>query len=249
MHINIKDVQGNQISPGVVERVLLDSVVSNLGGPEVRHYVLSPGGGVEFGLPLTEYQHYIVQGCAAQGSPNGSLLHQDSAWFVPCNAPWGGTPARKHSLYHTGEGDVHILTVSYKTPRPAYRWAKSRSRNLHEIRQPHSSSSLVDYVQIFSEEEHASMGALRMHALDVQTNPRGGIHQDHRNPEEVIYVLRGRGEANSDGENFRIGPGSMIYTPEGAVHGIQKVEETIQYLVVEFVDQPKMWRERGNLAD
>ena len=245
MHVNVKDVQGGQVSPGVVERVLLDSVKSDLGSLEVKHFIISTGGSVMFGLPLTEYQHYVIQGCAAKGSRNGGLLHQDSAWFVPCNAPWGGEPARKHSLHHVGEGDVHILTVSYTTPRPAYRWAKSRSRNLHEIRHRHSSSSLVGYVQIFSEEEHANMGAQRMHAIDIQTNPKGGIHMDHRNPEEIIYVLRGRGEANSDGESFRVGPGSMIYTSEGAVHGIQKIDETIQYIVVEFVDQTKMWRERG----
>jgi len=89
------------------------------------------------------------------------------------------------------------------------------------------------------------MGAQRMHAIDIQTNPKGGIHLDHRNPEEVIYVLRGRGEANSDGESFKVEPGSMIYTPEGAVHGIQKIDETIQYIVVEFLDQTKIWRKRG----
>jgi hypothetical protein len=36
-----------------------------------------------------------------------------------------------------------------------------------------------------------------------------------------------------------------VYTPEGAIHGIRAVEEPIQYIVVEFIDHPKMWSERG----
>ena len=82
----------------------LDRIESELGGPTVKHYVLSEGGRVEFGAPLTEYQHYVLQGCAAQNHPDGSLLNQDTAWFVPCNAPWGGEAVRKHSICHAGEG-------------------------------------------------------------------------------------------------------------------------------------------------
>ena len=246
--MNIKNISGKKISPEVIERELKSSVESELGGPIVKHYTLSKGGGVEFGSPHTEYQHYIIQGCATKNDLNGSLLHQDTAWFVPCNTPWSQEPIRKHSIYHAGEGNVRVLSISYKVPRRAFRWAKSRSRNLHEVPQPHSANRLVNYVQIFKEEEHALMGALRMHALDVQTNPSGVNLPDHRNPEEVMYVLEGRGIVFSDGETFKVSPGSMVYTPEGAVHGIRSVEEALVYLVVEFVDQAKMWSERWNMS-
>ena len=245
LQTNIKDVPGREIAPGVVERTLLASVKTALGSLTVKHYVLSEWGRVEYGAPLTEYQHYIVQGCATQNHPDGSLLNQDTAWFVPCNAPWDGEPTRRHGICHAGEGEVRVLTISYEVDRPAFRWAKTRTRNLHMVPQPHSGRRLVGYVQIFTEEEHALMGALRMHGLDVQTNPLGVIHLDHRNLEEVLYVLRGKGLAFSDGESHEIGPGSMVYTPEGAIHGIRAVEEPIQYIVVEFIDHPKMWSERG----
>lgn len=242
MHVNVKDVPGVEIAPGVIERVLLNSVE---GGPEVRHYVLTEGGKVEYASPLAEYQHYLLQGCAAQYSPKGSLLHQDSAWFVPCNAPWGGEPVRRHSLYHAGEGEVRVLTIMYPVSRPAFRWAKSRTRNLHEVPRPHSAGRLVSYVQIFTEEEHATMGALKMHGVDIQTNIAGVSLSDHRNPEEVMYVLKGRGVATSGGETYEISPGSMVYTPEGAIHGIRTVEETLEYMVVEFIDHAAMWSEKG----
>ena len=93
------------------------------------------------------------------------------------------------------------------------------------------------------------MGALRMHGVDIQTNTVGVSLPDHRNPEEVMYVLMGQGVAFSDGESYEIGPGSMVYTPEGAIHGIRSVKETLQYLVIEFVDHPGMWLERGYAED
>jgi mannose-6-phosphate isomerase-like protein (cupin superfamily) len=245
LHVNTKDVAGREIAPGVVERTLIDALKTHLGTLRVNHYVLSEGGRMEYGASLTEYQHYIVQGCATQNHPDGSLLLQDTAWFVPCTAPWGGEPTRKHSICHSGEGEVRVLTIAYKVDRPAFRWAKMKTRNLYMVPQPHAGRRLVGYVQIFTEEEHALMGALRMHGLDIQTTPLGVSHLDHRNPEEVMYILRGKGIAFSDGESHEIGPGSMLYTPEGSIHGIRTVEEPIQYLVAEFIDHPKMWSERG----
>ena len=112
LHVNVRDVPGKTVSSGVVERRLLGLDQSSPGELTVRHYVLSTGGNVVFASPLTEYQHYVVQGCGAKNAPDGELLHQDSAWFVPCNAPWGGEPVREHSLYHTGEGKVRVVTVS-----------------------------------------------------------------------------------------------------------------------------------------
>jgi hypothetical protein len=63
---------------------------------------------------------------------------------------------------------------------------------------------LVNYVQIFREEDHAVMGALRMHGVDIQTNPPGVTLPDHRNPEEILYVLRGKGKAFSGGETHEL---------------------------------------------
>jgi hypothetical protein len=54
LHMNVKNVIGEEVTPGVIERVLLSSVEGELGGPEVRHYTLSEGGRVEFRSPLTE---------------------------------------------------------------------------------------------------------------------------------------------------------------------------------------------------
>ncbi|MBD3206897.1 hypothetical protein GF319_11230 [Candidatus Bathyarchaeota archaeon] len=45
--------------------------------------------------------------------------------------------------------------------------------------------------QLITEEEHAVMGVLRMHALDFQTHANLANNPAHVNPEEIIYVLRG----------------------------------------------------------
>lgn len=55
--------------------------------------------------------------------------------------------------------------------------------------------------------------------------------------------------AFSGGESYEVYSGSLVYTPEGAIHGIRSVEETLEYVVVEFVDHPGMWQERGYAED
>jgi len=106
---------------------------------------------------------------------------------------------------------------------------------------------MVGYTQFFKEEEHAVMGALRMHGVDLQTNPPGYCLPEHRNPEEVVYVLRGEGEAKSGNENHKIKAGSLVYTLEGEIHNVCNTHERLplQYLVVEFIDHEKMWAERA----
>jgi len=250
MHINVEDVSGKEIAPGVVERVLLKADQSKPGGLAVKHHVITKGGQVVFDDPLTEYQHYIIQGVAARGGPNGDLVHSDSAIFVPCTDRFpeeGKTPTAKHIYAHAGEGELRILTLAYKVPKPAFRWAKSRTKNLFQVPQYHSSRQMVGYTQLFTEEEHAVMGALRMHAVDLQTNPPGYSLPDHRNPEEIVYVLRGEGEALSGKETHKIKAGSLVYTAEGELHNVSNTHEKLplQYICVEFVDHVKMWAERS----
>ena len=62
MHINIKDVEGTEIAPGVIERILLKPDDSKPGGLGAKHYTLTKGGEVFFNDYLTEYQHYILFG-------------------------------------------------------------------------------------------------------------------------------------------------------------------------------------------
>jgi hypothetical protein len=158
MHVNIHDIQGKEIAPGVFERVLHRSEDSKPGGLEAKHYTLTDGGQMIFDEPLIEYQHYIIHGCATMNGPTGDLLHQDSAWFIPCNSRWDDSePVQKHSIGHEGEGEVRILTLTYKVPRPAFRWAKKRYNNLYKVHQYHSSRNMVGYAQLFTEEEHAVM--------------------------------------------------------------------------------------------
>ena len=250
MHVHIDDVQAVEIAPGVVERVLLKADKSKPGGLAAKHYILTNGGQVVFDDPLTEYQHYIIQGVAARGGPNGDLVHSDTAIFVPCPDRFpekGKTPVAKHIFAHAGEGELRILTLSYKLPRPNFRWAKGRTKNLFQVPQYHSSRQMVGYTQLFSEEEHAVMGALRMHAVDLQTNPPGYSLPEHRNPEEIVYVLRGEGEALSGKETHKVRPGSLVYTPEGEVHSVRNTHESLplQYICIEFIDHEKMWAERA----
>jgi quercetin dioxygenase-like cupin family protein len=85
-----------------------------------------------------------------------------------------------------------------------------------------------------------------MHGVDIQINTPSTILRDHKNPEEVMYILRGAGIGVAEGIEHEISAGSFLYTPEGDIHGIRRVDETLQYVLVEFIHHDKMWTERSN---
>ena len=238
MHLNIKDVEGVEVAPGVTERLLLDVEASNPDRLVVKHYVLTEGE-VVFEQDKTEYQHYIISGCARMG---GKLVHSETAIFVPASTRWGDTP--RHSIAQAGEGELRFITAEYHLPRRGFRWAKTRSNNLARVR---PSVGTIANQQLFTEEQHALMGALRMHAIDIQTHAPLTDNPTHKNPEEIMYILRGKGEAVSGDERFKVSPGSFIYTAEGDDHGVFNTNEKLplQYFVLEFIEHDKMWSERA----
>ena len=230
MHINIKDITGEEVSKGVIKRELLSASSSSPGGLSVNHYVLTEGE-VTFSEVNTEYQHYIISGCARRG---GSFTHAETSIFVPASQRFDTPP--RHRISHAGEGELRFITASYKLPRPSFRWAKTRSKNLYQV--PVNVSTIVNQ-QLFTEEEHALMGALRMHALDIQTHAPLTNNREHRNPEEIMYVLRGTGEAITGKERYNVSPGSLIYSKEGEIHGIYNTSKLLplQYFVLEFIQR------------
>lgn len=238
MHINIKDKSGTEISQGVIKRELLSADMSSPGGLSVNHYVLTQGE-VTFSEPNVEHQIYIISGCARRGA---SYLHGETAIFIPSSQRFDVPP--RHRISHAGEGELRFIIASYKLPRPNFRWAKTRSKNLYQS--PVSISNIANQ-QLFTEEEHALMGALRMHAIDIQTHAPLAANPEHKNPEEIMYILRGTGEAVTGEERYNVSPGSLLYSREGEIHGIYNTSEKmpLQYFVLEFIEHDKMWTERG----
>jgi mannose-6-phosphate isomerase-like protein (cupin superfamily) len=232
------DAPGKEISPGVIKRELLSREKSSPGGLSVHHYILT-NGEVTFDEPNVEYQHYIISGCARRG---GTFIHSETSIFIPASQRFDTPP--RHRISHAGEGELRFITAAYKLPRPSFRWAKTRSRNLYQA--PINVSNIINQ-QLFTEEEHAVMGALRMHAIDIQTHAPLAANPEHKNPEEIMYILRGTGEAITGEERYNVFPGSLVYSREGEIHGIYNTSEKLplQYFVLEFIEHDKMWTERG----
>jgi mannose-6-phosphate isomerase-like protein (cupin superfamily) len=238
MHVNITNVDATKLCSGVIERVILRPEQTDSGDLTVKHHILT-NGEVVFTEEGVEYQHYIISGCALMG---GCLLHGDTGIFVPGNIRFG--EPHKHSFTHVGEGELRILTVIYKTPRPNFRWAKTRTKNLYQVE---GSLGGMFAQQLFTEEEHALMGSLRMHSLDVQTHAPGVVLPMHRNPEEFAYILRGTGEMFSGDSWTKVWPGSLSYTGEGIQHAVKNTskEHPLQYVAFEFTRQDESWTEMG----
>jgi mannose-6-phosphate isomerase-like protein (cupin superfamily) len=228
--INVDEVPGEEIAPGVVKRVLLNPENTGRGPPgdlTVAHYVLTEGGVLTLEDPNVEYQDYVVSGTALFGR---RYVHANTTIFVPSG--------KKHSYVHAGESELRIVSTTYSVPYPSHEWCKTRMAQLTD---PYEQ-------QLMTEEYHALTGAHRFHAIDVQTWDR----EEHTNPEETAYFMRGTGEMRVGDEWFEVRPGSLVYSEEGAIHAIRNTDEKgrpLQYYVMEYVEQDRMWRQRGHLED
>jgi len=250
MHVNVEDVIGREIAPGVVERVLMEKGEGDSEGMcSAHHYTLTDGGTLVIEKPMTEYQHYIVSGRTTSATA-------DTAIFAPAGHHDPVKQAkglRPQKFTHAGEGETIIFTVAYQVPRPAFRWAKSRSRHLYKS--PWVNRGDIVATQIFTEEEHAIMGTLRFHAIDIQTHPpgqhKGTVDEEgnlvgHRNPAEIMFFLRGTGKAMANEVVHDVKPGSFLYSLEGAEHGIwNTTEDILEYVCLEMIEHDKSWTERG----
>lgn len=235
MQIHIDDVLPKEDVPGVLERVLLPPEQSATKELSVSHYMISPSVEMRFDGEDIEYQHYIISGC---GFWRNRLVHSDTALFIPANR-------NPHSIRNLGEEDLRIITHAYKLPRQNFKWAKAGASHLYQVK-INIAAEMV-HQQLFTEAEHVLLGAMRSHALDVQTHSPHGVIPVHKNPEETMYFLRGIGEAHSEGARFKVRPGSFVYTPEGETMGIFNTHDKypLQYLCMEFMEQDKGWSARG----
>ncbi|MHA1973512.1 MAG: hypothetical protein ACTSW1_10990 [Candidatus Hodarchaeales archaeon] len=228
--INIEDVPGESISKGVIKRVLLKP--ENTGrGPTgeltVTHYIISDGGTLILDRPKVEYQDFIISGSALLG---GSYIHANSTIFVPTD--------RIHSYTQAGETELRIISTTYSTTKPSHRWAKVRRGLLGDSTDK----------QLMTEEYHALIGAQRFHALDIQTYEK----EEHTNPEETAYFLRGTGEVLAGTIWHKVKPGSLVYSEEGEIHAIKNTTENsnpFQYYVMEYAEQEKMWSQRSYVKE
>lgn len=225
--INIDEVEGKKIAPGVIKRNLLKPENTGRGPPgdlTVNHYILTDGGKLTLDKPDVEFQDYIISGTAFFGR---RYLHANTTIFVPS--------ASKHTYIQAGESELRILSHTYTVPHPSHRWCKTR---MSQLTFPLGSE------QLMTEEFHALTGAHRFHALDIQEYDV----PEHTNPEETAYFMRGTGKMRSGDDWYDVRPGTLVYVEEEATHEIRCNHPT-QYFVMEYVEQDKMWSQRGYQKD
>jgi mannose-6-phosphate isomerase-like protein (cupin superfamily) len=225
--VNVEEVSGEEISPGVIKRVLLKPENTGYGPPgdlTVTHYTLRDGGVLTLEEPGVEYQDYIVSGSVLFGR---KYIHGNTTIFSPS----GGS----HSFTHAGESEAKIVSTTYTVPHPTHKWCKTRMATFTE-----------DYEQqLMNEEFHGLAGAHRFHAIDIQAWDR----EPHTNPEETAYFMRGTGEMLVGDTWYKVKPGSLVYSGEGETHAIRNSKGdgfSLQYYVMEYAEQDKMWSLRGH---
>jgi hypothetical protein len=252
--VNIDEVKAEEIAPGVTKRTLMRADQKGYGPPgelTVTHYTLTKGGVLTIQddpSNFVEYQDYVICGSGLFGinaqpmwawskSPHiipgkvfypkpSTYVHGNTTIFVPTN--------RIRKYVHEGESDLRILVHAYTVPHRSYRHCKHK---VSFLKNPSAEEQLV------TEEYHGLIGTQRFHAVDVQLYDRS----EHANPEETCYFMRGEGEMTA-GRTYAVRPGSFVYVEEAELHSIKNTSKDgrpLHYICYEFMEQDKMWSERG----
>jgi quercetin dioxygenase-like cupin family protein len=74
----------------------------------------------------------------------------------------------------------------------------------------------------------ATMGS-ELTVVGASTFPPGASHDLHRHPhaEEWEYVLDGFGIKRVGDEDLQIGPGDIVFTPRGVIHGVVNTSDEV----------------------
>ncbi|MBQ03220.1 hypothetical protein CL673_00695 [Candidatus Bathyarchaeota archaeon] len=244
MHVIATEVNPINTKQGVEIRTLLKHENSQSGVLSVSHITLQPGSEIVFNDPMTEYMHYVIQGCIGFGGLSGDLLPSNTAIFIPCTKTGTEPYIAKHTIAQTGEAETRLLTVACKVSKPAFSWSRRLDRNLYHIPQYHSGKQITGQTKVLNEQELIGLGASRIHCVKVQSQATGTEIPPYCGPERIMYQLSSTGELDSDGDKVRTRPGSFIYTPEGEMHSVNNTHEKfpMQYVLVEFVDHEQVRR-------
>lgn len=77
------------------------------------------------------------------------------------------------------------------------------------------------------------LGSRQMEVVVGGPRPGGGGEPHyHEGVEQVVFVLQGRGITEIEGEQFEIGPQTLVFHPPGQLHRELAVSEDFKVLVV-----------------
>jgi len=78
-----------------------------------------------------------------------------------------------------------------------------------------------------------ALGSVQFEVVVGAPRPGGGGEPHfHDVTEQIIFVLRGRGLSEMEGEQFAIGPRTLVFHPPGQVHRELAVSDDFEALVV-----------------
>ena len=244
MYVLISDVNPVETVQGVSSRTLLEPSKSKPEGVSVTHITLQPGSEMVFNKPMTEYLHYVINGCIGFGGLDGDLLPSNTAIFIPCVKSEKDSCTSKHVIAQTGESETRILTVECKVSKPAFSWAKRLDRNLYHVPQHHSGLQITGQTKVLREEELMLMGSSRIHSVKVQSQAVGTTIPPYNGPEEIMYQLSSMGKLTYGAETVKTRPGYFVYTPKGELRGINNVHDKfpLQYVLIELAEHDQFLR-------
>jgi mannose-6-phosphate isomerase-like protein (cupin superfamily) len=219
--IHIDEVEGEEIAPGVIERVLFRPEQTGRGPPgqlSVKHYTLSKRAKLTLQVAEAERLDFIISGALLipRGGARDRYYFSNTAILAPLGT--SGT------YIHGGETEARLVSFAYTVPDPS---PTKRYMSKHV-------APLADYWG----ESQGVPGYLRIGSMHRIGGDSFQIKDRvlHTNPEETAYFLRGWGKMQAGDKVYDVQPGSLVYAEDGEEHEIMKDDESPpqNYIIIEY---------------
>jgi len=238
---NLKDVEGKEVAPGVMERILLSpnetgskalTVIHAVIDSECKYGPIRTGAGEAFVYCISGHGDLTYRGIYVPQYFTLCEFEGDKFSLIP--------PARDYYFLCRGEGALRVLIVHYKLP-------KMQPKGMVELFSK-DSPPRMDYVPGCNSRVLLPPEVLRAKGMEVFSNIEHETEQPGRKSRQLIsaktenlnYIIRGQAKFKVGTKEYTLIPGTLVYggpPPEERTHE-NVANDVLVYLDISGLLQP-----------
>lgn len=225
---NIKDIEAKEISPGVMERILVkpEETVSKITG--IKHLTIETRKKYASESGASETILYAISGYGNLGY-SGIFVPRYHVLFEFEGGKFSiMPPSRKFFVENVGEGLFRVLMIYYRLPKMVSKGSVEIFDKDFPPRQDRL--ACTDSLVLLPPEMVIAKGLEKFSVLEYEIyHPYGGKREwtSASNVESCFYVLRGEGKATIDNKEYEITAGSAVYIPPATSAFLENVGKDV----------------------
>jgi len=229
MLVNYSEIPRNKMQDGAYSYEILKPDQTVNGNSGLRLLECEDDASIQLAEANVESCYYLLSG---RGSISFSTRPNASRWIIESDTAVWVSSGIAITISNSGEGPFRCLV--------AYCKSTSSQRSRYQVLRLSDAPThhLVGFISksIFNREALSILGATRCVGIDLETITPLYLLDTHSHDEEILFVLRGKGNVTIKDSDFPIKPGSMVYTGPHLPHSVHNTSrDNMQYLVFEYI--------------